>query len=170
MVHVVPMVRRRLYGREMMCEATYSVCLVRWSGRRSSTASYVDVVHVILKRCVPLHPNLVQWLRQVPNHTMALRRQRRPYYSTFQRADFKGKTPIRRAVIDNIRKATEMLLIPSRFVFIQFRRFRFSTPPSSRESRVAVDSRRDHRVVDDGRSGRGSAFLTLINNMCKIIK
>ena len=72
----------------------YSVCLVRWSGRRSSTASYVDVVHVILKRCVPLHPNLVQWLRQVPNHTMALRRHRRPYYGTFQRADFKGKTTI----------------------------------------------------------------------------
>ncbi len=73
---------------------TYSVCRVRWSGRRWSTASYVDVVHIILTRCVPLHPNLVQWLRQVPNHTMALRRQRRPYYGTFQQSNFKGKTNI----------------------------------------------------------------------------
>ena len=81
-------------------------------------------------------------VRQVPNHTMALRRQRRPYYSTFQRADFKGKTPIRRAVIDNIRKATEMLLIPSRFVFIQFRRFGFSTPSSSRVARITRRRRR----------------------------
>ncbi len=127
---------------QRQCAVTYSVCRVRWSGRRSSTVSYVDVVSTILKRCVPLHPNLVQWLRQVPNHTMALRRQRRPYYSTFQRADFKGKTPIRRAVIDNIRKATEMLLIPSRFVFIQFRRFGFSTPSSSRVARITRRRRR----------------------------
>ena len=48
-----------------------------------------------------------------------------------------------------------LVLIPSRFVFIQFRRFGISTPSSSRESRVVGgDSRRDHRAVDDGRSGR----------------